>query len=281
MSDDLNKQRLLELMTQIAPGRGIAEHGNSNEEQVLKNFLPVADYRRVLEPDTLLVLGGRGVGKTELFKLLAIPSGRQSIVSDLGVRSLPDLSKTDWLAVFGSLQREERRQLPSSEGIEERMKEATSIDWRTFWIGLIVGVILRQADKPELKSSLIQEIPSDVSEVLENRLSLLSEWIPSAKENIELLNYSLDKLDENLVKLDKWLFLTYDELDRLLPTYVKLASPIRELLAFWLDKWRRWERIRPKIFLRTDLFREDFLGFPDASKLQAHQVRLEWKYSWL
>ncbi|NQE35666.1 hypothetical protein E5S67_03401 [Microcoleus sp. IPMA8] len=35
------------------------------------------------------------------------------------------------------------------------------------------------------------------------------------------------------------------------------------------------------MFLRTDLFREDFLNFPDASKLQAHQIRLEWKHSWL
>lgn len=49
----------------------------------------------------------------------------------------------------------------------------------------------------------------------------------------------------------------------------------------WLDRWRRWDRIRPKIFLRTDLFRDDFLSFPDASKLQAHQIRLEWKHSWL
>jgi hypothetical protein len=29
------------------------------------------------------------------------------------------------------------------------------------------------------------------------------------------------------------------------------------------------------------LFREDFLNFPDASKLQANQTRLEWKHSWL
>lgn len=49
----------------------------------------------------------------------------------------------------------------------------------------------------------------------------------------------------------------------------------------WLDRWRRWDRIRPKIFLRADLFREEFLSFPDASKLQAHLVKLEWKYSWL
>lgn len=75
--------------------------------------------------------------------------------------------------------------------------------------------------------------------------------------------------------------MTYDELDRLTTSHDKLAGPIRELLAFWLDRYRRWERIRPKIFLRSDLFQQDYLGFPDASKLRPHQLQLEWTTSWL
>jgi hypothetical protein len=75
------------------------------------------------------------------------------------------------------------------------------------------------------------------------------------------------------------LFITYDELDRLLPNYNQLSAPIRELLAVWLDRWRRWERIRPKIFLRKDLFREEFLAFPDASKLRGHKVEITWQTS--
>ncbi|NER03729.1 MAG: hypothetical protein F6K17_14445, partial [Okeania sp. SIO3C4] len=86
---------------------------------------------------------------------------------------------------------------------------------------------------------------------------------------------------EELIASDRWLFITYDELDRIVPFYLELATPIRELLAFWLDRWRRWERIRPKIFLRTDLFRQEFLGFPDASKLSGHKISLEWETSWL
>ena len=81
-----------------------------------------------------------------------------------------------------------------------------------------------------------------------------------------------------MLDADEWLFITYDELDRLVSSYSELAAPIRELLAFWLDRWRRWERIRPKIFLRTDLFTEEFLGFPDASKLKSQQITLEWKH---
>ena len=69
---NFDKQKLLELMENIAPGRGTAEHESDNEELFLKNFLHVPDYRRALEPDTLLVLGGRGVGKTELFRFKAV-----------------------------------------------------------------------------------------------------------------------------------------------------------------------------------------------------------------
>lgn len=71
---NFHKQNLLELIKHIAPGRGIAEHESDDKVLFLKNFLPVPDYRRVLETDTLLILGGRGVGKTELFRLLADPS---------------------------------------------------------------------------------------------------------------------------------------------------------------------------------------------------------------
>jgi hypothetical protein len=109
----------------------------------------------------------------------------------------------------------------------------------------------------------------------------LSRWYPWVNENRENLNFLLDKLDENLIKADEWLFISYDELERIVPSYRMLSDPIRELLAFWLDRSRRWERIRSKIFLRTDLSGQDFLNFPDASKLKGHQVNLEWQHRWL
>ncbi|MFM6346463.1 MAG: hypothetical protein ACKPFK_15125, partial [Dolichospermum sp.] len=104
----------------------------------------------------------------------------------------------------------------------------------------------------------VDEIPLEIRELLINKLPLLSDWFPLVRQEIEKINYALDVLDEQLIEADEWLFITYDELDRLGSSYHQLATPIRELLAFWLDRWRRLERIRPKIFLRTDLFREDF-----------------------
>ena len=278
--ENLEKQKLLELIANIAPGRGTAEHESNDENIFLKNFLPVPNYRRVLEKDSLLILGGRGVGKTELFRLLANKTGRQTLVKNMNIRGLPPLEKTIWIAGFGRT-RQQGKKLPSPETVENRMKDADGIDWRAFWIGLMLGVLIGQ-ERQQLNISWIESIPDDIQEALiADRLPLLSEWLPLVRQKLEKLNYALDRLDEELLKSDRWLFVTYDELDRVVSFYDKLAAPIRELLAFWLDRWRRWERIRPKIFLRTDLFREEFLGFPDASKLKAHQIRLEWEASWL
>lgn len=273
-----DKQKLLELMENIAPGRGTAEHESDNEELFLKNFLPVPDYRRALEPDTLLVLGGRGVGKTELFRLLALPSGGKTLVKNLGIRALPSEDKTKWIPA--SRTEKTKKMFPTPETVEAQMENASNLDWRAFWIGLMLGIMLQQKSGV-FNTAWASNIPKETREILANKLSLLSNWFPLVRGEIEQMNDALDRLDNQLSQADEWLFITYDELDRLVSTYAKLAAPIRELLAFWLDRWRRWERIRPKIFLRTDLFREEFLSFPDASKLQAHQIRLEWKPTWL
>jgi hypothetical protein len=277
--NQINKQKLLELITEIAPGRATAEHESNDNDRFLKNFLPIPNYRVALEPNILLILGGRGVGKTELFRLLSITSGREALVQSLGIRSLPDLIKTSWIAGFGRTGQTDKK-LPASDVVERQMNQANKIEWRSFWVGLILGRLLQQEDF-KFKKFLVEQIEAETAKILRDELPLLSVWQPIIYQDFERLSFILDKLDEKLIETDEWLFVTYDELDRLVPSYKDLANPIRELLAFWLDRWRRWERIRPKIFLRTDLFRDDFLSFPDASKLKAHQVTLEWKHSWL
>ncbi|NEP89263.1 MAG: hypothetical protein F6K18_21855 [Okeania sp. SIO2C2] len=276
---DKKKLLVLECMAKVAPGGAVAEHESNNEKTFLKNFLPVPNYRMALNTDTFLILGGRGAGKTEFFRLLASDSGRQALVENLNIRYFPPLEKTIWIAGYGRTKTTEKK-FPAPDIIEDYMKNKDRIDWRIFWIGLILGVIFKQ-EKELSNNSWFQEIPEKIRDSLTNKLSLLSNWFPDVRQNFESINYALDKLDEELISSDCWLFITYDELDRIVPSYLKLGDPIAELLAFWLDRWRRWERIRPKIFLRTDLFQKEFLGFPDASKLRGHQISLEWKTSWL
>jgi len=89
---------------------------------------------------------------------------------------------------------------------------------------------------------------------------------------------ALDRLDASLVERDKFLFVGYDELDTLGGRDWRTAgSAIRGLVAFWARYTRRWQRIRAKIFLRTDLFqRYATEGGADLAKLAANRVELVW-----
>jgi hypothetical protein len=277
--NDSNKSKLLELMETIAPGRGTAENEIDSEDQFLQNFLPVPKYQEILQENILLIVGGRGVGKTQLFRLLDLPSGRQILIDDLKIKSFPPLEQTTWIAGFGRTKKTGKT-FPVPETVEKVMQRATNIEWRSFWIGLMLGVILQQ-EQFILKNFLVQELGQSLSNALANKLSYLSDWFSLVNRDFERISNIIDELDEKLLAANHNLFVTYDELDRLVPSHAALAAPIRELLALWLDRWRRWDRIHPKIFLRTDLFREEFLGFPDASKLQGHQLKLEWQHDWL
>lgn len=132
------------------------------------------------------------------------------------------------------------------------------------------------------EEGLLSGLPEPLESVRGQARPALAEWLPVAERTLEMLIAALDALDQRLAAGDTWLFVCYDELDALTPVYAELFPPIRELLALWFDRFRRWRRIRPKIFLRNDIFEARSLSFPDASKLlSGHKVELVWKADWL
>ncbi|SFU84948.1 P-loop ATPase, Sll1717 family [Alicyclobacillus macrosporangiidus] len=271
-----DKRKLLEQMKFLGPGT--AEFDAREPKGFLRNFLVIGDYRYALDPDTLLILGGRGVGKSALFQVLNLPEGAGALVD--ATNSLVSLNwqHTYWIRGFGKVQQDSS--FPTPETVSDYMTSQDAIAWRAFWIGLVLGRILQDCP-PEVQRFVRERLPNECIALMEHGLSKLSRWFPLIRQNLETTNDVLDQLDKALLTTDSWLFVTYDELDRLVPSYRELSIPIRELLALWLDRWRRWHRIRPKIFLRSDLFGVDRLQFPDASKFSGHQVRLDWSPNWL
>ncbi len=271
MKEEVDKASVLDAMAALAPGQGAAEDESQEEDNFFRNFLPLPDHRRSLEPDILLVVGGRGTGKTELFRALAYPRGLEALCVDQRQNLRLDPANSSWVNGYGRTHIDPSA-FPPPEPLAHHLRKADSLTLRAFWLGLIVG---RMLNRPELYGGWADALPADLRGRLQHT-SLISQWLPASRARLEEVNHALDKLDRALVNADRWLFLTYDELDRLVPDYKQLGAPIRELLALWLDRWRRWERIRPKIFLRKDLFREEFLAFPDASKLRGHKVEITW-----
>lgn len=267
---------LLECISSIGSGIDEFEDYELSESDYFKRFLPIPEHSKVFEPNILLVLGGRGTGKTRLFNLLSSSSGREVMVTSTGNRALPSLKKTIWLTGYSKSD----KHFPVEEAVQRLVTNPETDDLRAFWTGLLLGVIL-SSKEASIPDACLEHIPHSLLGKLRTGLNVLTEWLPLVNTHIEQLNGALDQFDEHLLNEDRWLFINYDELDRLTRTYSTLAAPIRELLQFWLGRWRRWNRIRPKIFLRGDLFQKDFLQFPDASKFQPHQMKLEWTTSTL
>lgn len=89
---------------------------------------------------------------------------------------------------------------------------------------------------------------------------------------------AVDQLDARLQEEDQWIIVAYDELDVVdLDDWEALGTIIRGLVTLWATYARRWQRIRPKIFLRTDFYRHHReIAGADVAKLAANRVELAW-----
>ncbi|MRG94454.1 hypothetical protein [Polyangium spumosum] len=81
----------------------------------------------------------------------------------------------------------------------------------------------------------------------------------------------LESLDRRLAQEDRWAFVTYDALETL------AGGTVRGLLRLWAEHGRRWSRIRPKMFLRTDIYKYHVRDIVDEMiKSYGDHVELSW-----
>jgi hypothetical protein len=96
--------------------------------------------------------------------------------------------------------------------------------------------------------------------------------------NAVAVTTALDELDAKLLREDRWLIVAYDELDTIvLDDWVTLGVIVRGLVSLWAAYARRWQRLRPKIFLRSDFYKHHReIAGADVAKLSASRVELQW-----
>lgn len=260
------REPILAALEALAPGEGQAEHESNDPAALLRFFLPTPSFRRALDPNAMLVLGERGAGKTELFRVLGTGEG----FAAMGVRSRPG-ETLKLVAGFGRVLSQQSDQ-PSAAITHTVLAQGDDRAWRAFWLGMLVARLLKSGESLELPESTATALRAPAR---------LDQWLPEVMHAEPTILGALDELDAQLQRRGWTITIAYDELDRVVPTYSGLFPAVRTLLALWLDWWRRWERLRPKIMLRNDLLESRLLAFPDASKLNAHRVELQWQRLWL
>jgi hypothetical protein len=245
----------------------LEQDADISPETVSRVFLPLPEHRRVLEDRVVLVLGERGVGKSALFHFLQTPEGFRL----LGRQGEPVSAQRRWIVGFS-----ETRMAHASPPSVERL--ATQRPYgdetlRRFWLGHLIGRVSLEIEgdtmiAPPNFVERWREAPTDPDH-----------WLPSIEDPTRLTLW-LDRLETSLEAQGKTLVVTYDHLDKIgVRSREVRRQVVPPLLALWLSLSNRYRRIRPKIFLRKDLFEESVANTADVSKLLARAETLRWSVS--
>lgn len=243
---------------------GIAE--NENPATFRQTFYPVAEHSRALDPDVALVVGSRGAGKSELFRAVVQEKLLPAIARVSGgqlSRLMPQ--KIEWVAGHPL-----GRGFPDMAGLRRFLKEHESdldapVD---LWRAYLLRVLKTNLDLSGFgNQSLFESQGGDVDTIVRALGTLGNEPV-----------LALDRLDQTLETSQRWIIVSYDELDVIGGyDWHAMVQSIHGLISFWANNTRRWKRIRPKIFLRTDLFRRHAQSFgADLIKLAANRAEITW-----
>jgi len=258
------RERLLDHLSRMG-SQGRAERESADTFK--KTFYPVAEHSRALDPDVVLVIGERGSGKSELFRAVVKEGLLPAIIRAAGSSRLAKLDpgRIAWLAGHPL-----DRDFPDHAGLRRFLSEHAddSEAAMELWFAYLVRVLGPEISGDRFGQSGFFDRPGgDVEAVVGTFRSLRSASL-----------LALDELDRRLEVEDRWVFVSYDELD-ILGAYdwSAMARSIEGLVSFWANYSRRWARIRAKIFLRTDLFRRhtQVLG-ADLIRLAANRAEIFW-----
>lgn len=204
------------------------------------------NHRNALDPDTTIVRGGRGVGKTVWFKALQDDALRQIAATHY---RLDRLNRVDTLPGFGANLSEKYPNPRRLELLVERHRPAD------IW----TAVALFGFGIAELRS--LGDWPERVQWVVDN---------PGKVED------ALLAVDNEARRADRTKLLLFDAVERLHSDRRiadKLTSGIFELALSLRTSTRN---LRVKLFIRYDMFDTVGLDFADASKLIANMTDLRW-----
>lgn len=256
------RRPLLQVLQNIG-GAGRAE--GEAQERIAPGYFPVSEHLRMLDPDVVLVVGPRGSGKTEIARVLSDATLGEAIARHAPAVRLP-AGSSDWIAAYpyGTATFDPRGLKAYVD--RERGSTESLVDLWLAYLTRLVADRCESGDRSKLEA--VTAPPGADIEAIVNAFR--------TQGTAPIV--ALDRLDARLAQEGRYVFVTYDELDTLgAGDWALVQAGVRGLVAFWAAYARRWQRIRAKIFLRTDLYdRHARAGGADLAKLAAGRVELVW-----
>lgn len=242
-----NPEVLRELLVSALPVE-TSLHGGAPDPRFV--YLPPS-HVKALQPDTMVVVGMRGAGKSFWWAALQNP-----VIRGLVARVRPDVEvqrQTQVAVGFG--ERPSPDEYPSRDILLRMLREARQprVVWKT-----IVFTKLAGAGTP---------------------LGATRDWMARlawVRENPESVERHLEARDRECEREQRWSLVLFDALDRSADDWQDMYRLIRGLLETALE-FRPYRRLRVKCFLRSDQLDESRVAnFPDASKVLSARVELSW-----
>ena len=264
MSRRLTKQACAELRTELRDlGYGQAE--GETPEIFGRRLYPVPEHLRALDPNVALVVGPRGSGKSELFNAFfkhGELGGSILRYAEKSARLKIQPASAAWIPAYPA-----GTEFPDRVELERRIESDAQA--KMLWHVMLTRSLNNKFSTSVKK--LLRPLTVPPAATLGPILKAMQDLQvnPTA---------ALDLLEKRLQQEDCWIFVGYDELDTLGGSnWDLMARLVRGLVAFWSEYGRRWQRIRAKIFLRSDLFRRHSgMGTADFAKLAANRSELAW-----
>lgn len=263
MTQSASPQRILEAMARL----GMAPTGDP------QTFLAPRVVKRILDPSVVVVLGPRGSGKSSLAAYLTqSPSDYETTLRRAARQDWPSVSLyVDAFSQYGTRH-------PDAIILDHFVATASDEALRGYWLGWF-SVQISQIFSPPLFGRMTGEARESWSELVSLGRSRPAEFVRFVLAQRDIIVESIDEINRLCVESPAHPNLVgiYDDLDTIGSLDPTLrARFIRALLGLWTSFSTRYQHLRAKIFLPTDLFDLRTFDTVDASKLMARAERLEW-----
>lgn len=211
----------------------------------------VPGHADALDPETPLVVGGRGTGKSFWSSALLSHQIRDKISSELRHLDLRAVKVSRCLGPAPSPD-----DYPSRHVIDQLEKENVSV--RTIFRTIVVWHLTGRDQ---------QRVPG-------------TDWLRRVgwvSEHAEVCDRLIAEADQQLAAFGQRHLLVFDALDRLAADWIGIRPRARDLLQTCLDLLGT-RAITPKVFVRPDMAEDKVIwAFPDASKLKHRIADLRWQ----
>jgi hypothetical protein len=247
-----NLQKIRTWLAALAP---LPAHQASVAPSLDEIYTP-QDHEAALDPDRLLVVGGRGVGKSFWAGALQDTASREMVGARYPKLKLHlckvalGFTEGDSIATAG---------IPSANVITELM-EKDHFKAETIWRAVLIHSLRDHIDAP---------LPS-----LWRGKDGLVAWVDHDAERLQL---QMKAAEQKLEAQGLRQLIVFDGLDRLADNWPDIRVRARALMRVALAL-RSYRAIKLKIFMRVDQADDALLwDFPDASKLSGTRVDLRWE----